>query len=368
MKTPRSRGPFACLATVGVSLLLTFGNIPLRAGGVGAVAGTSVASGAAVGGGGHSAGPVSTGGAHVVGSAPVHTNGFSSAGVSNAFRNGSNLRPMTASYGGAPHYLPGGFAPTVVSHAPSMRVGGPRYTPATTAARADGFTANNAAAVRQATVHNAWSDPVTGGVVNGQRSNFSGTVLYPNTLPDDPASRFGNGNVYAAGSGFRSSRYNAYNRRYFPFYGYPYPYLFSGGYAPYFDGGDLGVGTAAAIGDADNAATGSNALSAAAVNDLSRPYPSETYAANPVLNAPANAPAADAAQGSASRSVQENTGPDSLVEAVQAELSRRGYFGGKVDAVYNAATHTAIQRFQADQQLPATGRINEATLHALQLD
>ena len=61
-------------------------------------------------------------------------------------------------------------------------------------------------------------------------------------------------------------------------------------------------------------------------------------------------------------------GPDSLVEAVQQELSKRGYFDGKPDAVYSAATKEAIHRFQTDQGLPATGRINEATLHALHLD
>ena len=61
-------------------------------------------------------------------------------------------------------------------------------------------------------------------------------------------------------------------------------------------------------------------------------------------------------------------GPDTLVESVQDELAKRGYYGGKVDSMYNEATRVAIKRFQSDQQLAITGRINEATLHALQLD
>ncbi len=110
----------------------------------------------------------------------------------------------------------------------------------------------------------------------------------------------------------------------------------------------------------------SNVPSPAAQNDLARPYPSAQMtlpAGDSTVYPPDAAPAAPADQ-----SVQPGNGPDSLVEAVQAELSRRGYFGGKIDAVYNPATHTAIQRFQTDQHLPASGRINEATLHALQLD
>ena len=65
---------------------------------------------------------------------------------------------------------------------------------------------------------------------------------------------------------------------------------------------------------------------------------------------------------------QEHVSSDTLVESVQNELAKRGYYGGKVDSMYNDATRAALKRFQTDQQLAVTGRINEATLHALQLD
>lgn len=63
-----------------------------------------------------------------------------------------------------------------------------------------------------------------------------------------------------------------------------------------------------------------------------------------------------------------NNGPDSMVEAVQEELARRGYYGGKVDAMFSPDTKEALRKFQADRHLATTGLINEATLHALQLD
>ena len=68
------------------------------------------------------------------------------------------------------------------------------------------------------------------------------------------------------------------------------------------------------------------------------------------------------------RGPSRTTAPDSLVEAVQQELIRRGYFGGKVDAMYGPDTRDALRKFQQDHHLADTGLINEATLHALQLD
>lgn len=61
-------------------------------------------------------------------------------------------------------------------------------------------------------------------------------------------------------------------------------------------------------------------------------------------------------------------GPDSVVEAVQEELARRGYFAGKVNGVLGASSQEALRRFQANHQLAPTGRINEATLFALGLN
>jgi hypothetical protein len=61
-------------------------------------------------------------------------------------------------------------------------------------------------------------------------------------------------------------------------------------------------------------------------------------------------------------------GPDSLVEAVQAELTRRGYYQGKVDAMFRPDTEAAVRHFQQDNYLAPTGHLNEPTLHALNLD
>jgi hypothetical protein len=52
-------------------------------------------------------------------------------------------------------------------------------------------------------------------------------------------------------------------------------------------------------------------------------------------------PAPDAAQ-DGSHAPNPSIGPDSLVEAVQAELTRRGYYQGKVDAMFRADTEAAL--------------------------
>lgn len=61
-------------------------------------------------------------------------------------------------------------------------------------------------------------------------------------------------------------------------------------------------------------------------------------------------------------------GPDSVVEAVQEELARRGYFAGKADGALGAASQEALRRYQKDQRLAPTGGVNEATLFALGLN
>ena len=84
---------------------------------------------------------------------------------------------------------------------------------------------------------------------------------------------------------------------------------------------------------------------------------------------PASQPAPQSQNGNnAAQGTIPNNGPDSLVEAVQQELIRRGYFGGKVDAMYGPDTKEALRKFQQDHHLADSGLINEATLHALQLD
>lgn len=61
-------------------------------------------------------------------------------------------------------------------------------------------------------------------------------------------------------------------------------------------------------------------------------------------------------------------GPNSLVEAVQMELLRRGYYGGRPDGYFNRDTGEALRRFQENHGLARTGLVNEATLYALGLN
>ncbi len=63
-----------------------------------------------------------------------------------------------------------------------------------------------------------------------------------------------------------------------------------------------------------------------------------------------------------------SAGPDSLVEAVQTELANRGYFKGKVDAMFRDDTKESIRKFQADNHLAVTGLLNNATLTMLGLN
>ena len=56
-----------------------------------------------------------------------------------------------------------------------------------------------------------------------------------------------------------------------------------------------------------------------------------------------------------------------VVEDVQEELLRAGYNPGPVDGVLGGGTRTAIARFQADNGLPVTGRIDSRLLRSLGL-
>ncbi len=60
--------------------------------------------------------------------------------------------------------------------------------------------------------------------------------------------------------------------------------------------------------------------------------------------------------------------PNSVLEAVQIELLDRGYFVGTPDGLQGPATAEAIRRFQTDQRLRPTGKVNQATLFALGLN
>jgi len=57
----------------------------------------------------------------------------------------------------------------------------------------------------------------------------------------------------------------------------------------------------------------------------------------------------------------------STVSAAQAQLSSQGYYQGKIDGVYGAATRRAVMRYQSDHGLRVTGSLNTDTLQALGL-
>ena len=157
-------------------------------------------------------------------------------------------------------------------------------------------------------------------------------------------------------------------------YAVSYPYLYdgygAGGIGYYGSVADYAGATSegdAADPGAPDFTTAPNAYYNYVAPGQGQPSADDAAASQPLPDAPAVGPQTPAPTGNPAASAPQQ-GPDSLVEAVQDELARRGYFAGKADAVYSPATREAIRRFQTDRNLPATGRINEATLHALQLD
>ncbi len=207
-------------------------------------------------------------------------------------------------------------------------------------------------------------------------STHPGNHLYAGAYGDG-SNRFSDGRSQQGQNGrygYRGNHRYYYNN--FP-YGVYYPYLYNnfgyGGYGNYGYGGGvadysgLNADTSVAdLGAPDFSSTPNNYYSYVAPEqdapntDLSAQAPTQSLPDAPTVG-PQNPSSADKSSGA-------TPGPDSLVEAVQNELSRRGYFQGKPDSMYSPATKEAIRRFQTDQGLPATGRINEATLHALRLD
>lgn len=60
-----------------------------------------------------------------------------------------------------------------------------------------------------------------------------------------------------------------------------------------------------------------------------------------------------------------NLNPVEEVDGLQARLTNLGYYGGPIDGELTAATISAIERFQRDHDLEATGKADEATRSAL---
>ena len=171
-------------------------------------------------------------------------------------------------------------------------------------------------------------------------------------------------------NGYRGGNYNGNDRFRFPYRYYNYPYAYGPYYAPYLGYYGGYYGGDATYGDLSNVATGYG-NGTATVTQQYADQGQDANADNQPAPASQSAPQVDSqgqSEDNAAQGTVPNNGPDSLVEAVQQELIRRGYFGGKVDAMYGPDTKEALRKFQQDHHLADSGLINEATLHALQLD
>lgn len=160
---------------------------------------------------------------------------------------------------------------------------------------------------------------------------------------------------------------------YYPYYGYGYNfYPYAGDYIA----GDAGVYPSYGTSDGLNAEA-SLTPDLSTYDGGSQPSPQQDGGGNPSAVVPPGAAQVDAPYGGApapwvgqqqAPRPAASRGPDSLVEAVQSELSTRGYFKGKVDAMFNDDTKEAVRQFQKDNQLATTGLINNATLTMLGLN
>ena len=66
--------------------------------------------------------------------------------------------------------------------------------------------------------------------------------------------------------------------------------------------------------------------------------------------------------------VQAEQAVTEYTAAVQSALKVTGHFTGAVDGIYGPETVAAVQAFQTEHQLPATGYVDIATTRALQLE
>lgn len=188
---------------------------------------------------------------------------------------------------------------------------------------------------------NAWAEP---GRAGQPGRYYTGTPRPPGQNRNEHRARAGNTYI------------SQYYGGYYPVYvDVPVPVYVDAGVA---DSGDYSQG-APAPAPAAGSDGGSDVIAPSTLT-----VTPETPAASPAPSAMAS-PDATAA---GSPAPNPETGPDSLVEAVQGELARRGYFQGKVDAMFRADTEVALRRFQQDNYLAPTGHLNEPTLHALNLD
>lgn len=68
-----------------------------------------------------------------------------------------------------------------------------------------------------------------------------------------------------------------------------------------------------------------------------------------------------------SQSDYDSGNPDSSVSQVQAALAREGYYRGAIDGSFGPATRNALRRYQRNQGLDVTGRVDRPVTEALGL-
>ena len=61
----------------------------------------------------------------------------------------------------------------------------------------------------------------------------------------------------------------------------------------------------------------------------------------------------------------QQSGANTTVSAIQAELGKLGYYNGAIDGVLGDETQAALARYQQDQNISVTGTVNAATLQSL---
>jgi hypothetical protein len=63
-----------------------------------------------------------------------------------------------------------------------------------------------------------------------------------------------------------------------------------------------------------------------------------------------------------------NEGDEDRVRKVQTALQAKGYYEGPIDGIIGPKTRSGVREFQQDQQLPATGKVDDKTAERLGVD
>jgi peptidoglycan hydrolase-like protein with peptidoglycan-binding domain len=82
---------------------------------------------------------------------------------------------------------------------------------------------------------------------------------------------------------------------------------------------------------------------------------------------PVVAPAVVAAPAPVASNPAQNQASHSLVEQVQTALKQDHLYRGRVDGAWGPHTQRGVAEFQKQHQLPTNGQLDDATLHAMNL-